>query len=693
MTTGQPIRFPSDRNKYNNECMEALQMQINLNQTNLEVNRLYKETGQLPASTQMQDTRSNEEKLMDIHSLKQSIISDLRPIAEPMFASAVIEGVLNSPLNVNNSLFRYLAQNAQIFAQTLSKKYKFGIAGDANDVEIMVQFLEDAYNKTKNSFQSIKSYINSNTNKGNKTRSNILSENDTDNIKTELTNFIKNIQLQYSELMNRNIQLHGNAQQIAIRINQIVEFCADIVSFLPSSEQMAEVLKDLQESTAGRGAFGDEQILYAVFKLLRLLPRPSSVATLTDSLNKALRKNNYDLFQQASEKLIQLFAEFVTPANRAIMQQFLNDFLIRADDNLRRLRHINEVNTISEINANHANQRNIQKAQKVYVINPANDPVNIIGQMNLGRDNSDNGDNQSYHDPFAQSEIGSVQGSYQDPFARSEYGSENGSESASLIMPSSEDLYGQYAYLREEPGALYGENPLHSRRNAPSIPQQPRKWDVYNLQKAGYSNNGQRVITDSQWFNLQSTYPEEYAYDNDIGKQLFEQSIRSSGRGLKPKRVKKGRGLYSPFGDSEINHKNLENNILTLRRKSKTNYMDLPSKHISKHMKNILHNIVGGKIANFEDINNLNDEERNYLNKVISKTNLQARLSVPAPSKDQAYKDNHQWEVIRGEIMAGNDSHELVKKFKILTMKLTRQGLLPKNEVMELFEDLVNLGY
>jgi hypothetical protein len=43
--------------------------------------------------------------------------------------------------------------------------------------------------------------------------------------------------------------------------------------------------------------------------------------------------------------------------------------------------------------------------------------------------------------------------------------------------------------------------------------------------------------------------------------------------------------------------------------------------------------------------------------------------------------------------MAGNDSHELVKKFKILTMKLTRQGLLPKNEVMELFEDLVNLGY
>jgi hypothetical protein len=190
MTTGQPIRYPSDRNKYNNEFNEALQLQINLNQTNLEANRLYKETGQLPASTQMMDTRSNEEKLMDIHSLKQSIISDLRPIAEPMFASSVIQGVIDSPLNINNSLFRYLAQNASVFAQTLSKKYKFGIAGDANDVAIMVQFLEDAYNKTKNTFQSIKGYINSNTNEGNKTRSNILSANDTDNLIIELKDIL-----------------------------------------------------------------------------------------------------------------------------------------------------------------------------------------------------------------------------------------------------------------------------------------------------------------------------------------------------------------------------------------------------------------------------------------------------------------------------------------------------------------------
>jgi hypothetical protein len=180
------------------------------------------------------------------------------------------------------------------------------------------------------------------------------------------------------------------------------------------------------------------------------------------------------------------------------------------------------------------------------------------------------------------------------------------------------------------------------------------------------------------------------AYDPQNG-------IRPFGiHGLGLKKTKKGRGIstkYSPFGEHEINHKNLEKGIFTMRRKTKSNIMGLPSKHVSKHFQNIIHNIMGGKIADFNDIHNLSDDEKNYLHKIISKSNLQDRLSVPAPSKDQQEKDFHNFEVMKGEILAGNDSKELVKNFKVLTMKLTRQHLLPKNEVMELFEDLVSLGY
>ena len=750
MTTGQPIKVPSDRNKYNNEFAESLQLQIDINQRNLEANRLYKETGQLPASTQMRDTRSNEEKLADVEYLKHQIISDLAPIAEPMFANSVIQGVLNSPLNINNSLFKYLAQNAQTFAQTLSKKYKFGIAGDANDVAIMVQFLEDAYNKTKNTFQSIKGYINSNTNEGNRSRSSVLSANDTDNLKMEIKDLQKRIAEYFQVLDNIDQTLPPNRRMVPIvgqDLEDLLRNLGIIDRMIPTTDQFNQIILDLSESIHTNTPLQDNGLIDLVIDVLKRLPKLSSVQTLADRLERAIRERDNRNIINIIGSINQLFSNILgDPGTLQALNQFHMIYVDRAQQQLNNQQRVSDINTVDAIRANHMRERDMQKAQKVYIINPANDPGNVQVRPNTfdpslgGGDDGgseygeeselgsqgyapSNASNQSYYDPFAGSASGSSRGSYaQYPRSNEVISNLSGNSQGAFpglseVYPVSnpyEQLSSQYAYLEEEPleaairlgppseismsslilpsateeqRVSLGENPLHAKRKAPSAPIPPSNFDVYTQHKNVYSKNGRKKISDADWITLRSTYPEEYAYDNAPEKFEFENKIRS-GKG-----IKKGRGLYTPFGDSEINHKNLENNILTIRRKSKTNYMDLPSKHISKHMKNIIHNIVGGKIANFEDIHNLNDEERNYLNKVISKSNLQDRLSVPAPSKDQADKDNHQWEVMRGEIMAGNDSHELVKKFKLLTMKLTRQGLLPKNEVMELFEDLVNLGY
>jgi hypothetical protein len=169
-------------------------------------------------------------------------------------------------------------------------------------------------------------------------------------------------------------------------------------------------------------------------------------------------------------------------------------------------------------------------------------------------------------------------------------------------------------------------------------------------------------------------------------------SFGINGLGLKRKSIR-GSGIYKPLGDIEVNDRKLEKGILTVRRKSKSNFMDLPSRHVSKNMTNIINKITGGGVPSFEDMQGLSADEKHYLNVLVSKANLQDRLSVPAPSKDQMEKDFHQFEVMKGEILSGNDSQELVKKFKLLMMKLARQKLLPRNEVNELMEDLVSLGY
>ena len=949
MTTGQPIKVPSDRNKYDNEFMESLQLQIDLNQRNLEANRLYKETGQLPASTQMRDNRSNEEKLADVEYLKQQIISDLKPIAEPMFASAVIQGVINSPLNIDNSLFRYLAQNAQTFAQTLSKKYKFGIAGDANDVAIMVQFLEDAYNKTQNSFQSIKGYINSNTNLDNSRRSNTLSVNDTDNIISELKDILKKIE--YSQVLfiqdreridrilanlqgrlpnpdvMREIQNYNNELEQLDDYSQNIEIVkrilSEIITFLPTSQQMSEVMQEIQANTSGLISANidlvrqggqqlydlepiDEELYNRTFTLLKELPRLQSLQTLADRLDKAIGKNDKRLIALTIDGMLELFSRFYSTEYQETLIDFRDSFLRRANDNIQRQDRENSINYVNQLRINNDAERAERKAQRVYVVNPANDPVNVIGQMNLGggggggdsdissltgstdysgfntynsgsspdsgflnmfeRGSSDSGFSaprsgigSSQPGSIYSQPLSSQQGSNysQPPFYASPPGSAISSSQPGSVfgdvdlddIPSAINHYNfiadQHAqkYYNDPNGyaqamgrlngvypelnglnvlrdpdnhplnrARYPINPIANEPGSPAsiIASSPRSSssssaesiktfkdvplshpnlgstnpvanvpidvpidvptvkakqgpgryadmprDISDAITTHYEDLKKEVIQARANKNEQKAVDLENAFYDEIGRTIqavnealdsqreslltkqergqvgryltdlengydafsnnehkiniitammpdllrlkktsgYNQLLghRKIGKGLK--RVKKGRGLYSPFGDSEINHKNLENNILTIRRKTKSNYMDLPSKHISKHMKNIIHNIVGGKIADYEDIHNLNDEERNYLNKVISKSNLQDRLSVPAPSKDQAEKDNHQWEVMRGEIMAGNDSHELVKKFKLLTMKLTRQGLLPKNEVMDLFEDLVSLGY
>jgi hypothetical protein len=128
----------------------------------------------------------------------------------------------------------------------------------------------------------------------------------------------------------------------------------------------------------------------------------------------------------------------------------------------------------------------------------------------------------------------------------------------------------------------------------------------------------------------------------------------------------------------------------------------MPSKRVSSNLQGILKTISGGGIPNYNDLGKLDEEEKNYLNKLISRSNLTDRISVPAPSKDQQEKDIHNFEVMRGQIMSGNDSQELVKKFKLLIRKLSKQGLLPKADVEgllpkadveELLDILVDLNY
>jgi hypothetical protein len=119
----------------------------------------------------------------------------------------------------------------------------------------------------------------------------------------------------------------------------------------------------------------------------------------------------------------------------------------------------------------------------------------------------------------------------------------------------------------------------------------------------------------------------------------------------------------------------------------------MPSRRVSSELQNILKTITGGGIPKYDELGKLSDDEKDYLHKLLERSDLTSRVSVPTPSKDQYEKDIHNFEVMRGQILSGNDSQELVKKFKLLIRKLSKQDLLPRADVDDLNDMLSDLGY
>ena len=198
---------------------------------------------------------------------------------------------------------------------------------------------------------------------------------------------------------------------------------------------------------------------------------------------------------------------------------------------------------------------------------------------------------------------------------------------------------------------------------------------------------------------------------NEKRKKLNELNS-SSGSGLKRRRGRpKGSGIsfkdnidhakgiqpvkkYHPFGKYFVNSHKLNNgNVLSIKSKSGTNVREYPSRTVSPHLGHVIKTIIGGGVPSWNDMEKLTEDEKDYLYKVSKRAEFSDKITIPTPSKDQQEKDIHEFEVCKGEIMAGNDSKELIKKFKLLIIKLSKNGTIPKREASEVMTELLELGY
>jgi hypothetical protein len=146
--------------------------------------------------------------------------------------------------------------------------------------------------------------------------------------------------------------------------------------------------------------------------------------------------------------------------------------------------------------------------------------------------------------------------------------------------------------------------------------------------------------------------------------------------------------LYAPFGRYYIQKMKLDDNILQFKSHSGLQPNELPTERVSKQLANVIHTFLR-ETPNYEEINQLNDHDKLKLATICKKCHI---MSPAVPKlKTLTDQEDDRFEVLRGQLIAGNDNKQLAKEFKVLMLKMVSEGRIPKRQANEIMHELLIL--
>jgi hypothetical protein len=810
--SGQPYKYHTDAQRFRDEYMEALNLRANIDDMNHQAVKTFVATGQLPAVSQMKDTRTTTEILADTEKLKINLISDLSPIADAQFAQLIIQTIVKSPLNYDNGLLVFLSQRVDDIVKNLQQIYKYKIKGDANDAEQFVAFINKMFMDKNALAKSTKGFINRSGSIGSfgGYSSDLPSIHKAFlTIASELSIILKDIVGAAGNNVQRTLfplmkQVHQLIRSISTKISlyrSIIPISNDDI------QQLEQTITSIPPDDIDRYAIFDDYKNYLSF-LNERLPKMDIMLNLIHKL-----KSHASSFDTNFQNLYTMIPGEGEQLNRSI-QVGLNSILDKV--NILCLSLDNTMETIPELEYVGQLISNIQYHAQL-------DPNRRNPFDRQQPDGSEAPFSESFGDTLVSSDSSSGPPSegYRGLPRRGSEGNSSSSSSSGSSGSSRGRPLSEGSSRGSQPGQVPGSqqqliqleddsSTVHSDESQPVVPVISREamdvklridalLDDFTSQRMPDARRriiineirkmceAYRIITGHEYDKdvvprldvpqitysrsgpPQPTTPERplqqvqpstqlvparrigYDYDKMINeyfqlKMLLQELKNVYDDGGETEQFKKlaaefnklqrrfydlynisfdndvqpprppqgsgfsrkirGRGLqvdhtigvkpaikFAPFGKYLLDMSKLKDDTIAMKTMSGTSVVGHPSKKVSTQFSKIVKDMIGGKVPSDEDLSGLSNLEREYLHKVSKKANIEDKFAVATPSKDQYEKDIHSFEVMRGEIVAGNDNQEMIKKFKLLIMKLSRSGSLPKNEVSEILSELAELGY
>lgn len=646
--SGQPLRYTDDAKKFRKAYMATLQLQQDINQKNYEANALYRRTGVVP--TQITDYRSTSEKLADVIKLRVMIRSQLRQIADSQNAENIAQSLTADQLV-------FASQSMDAIIKELKPQYKFGVPK-----EIFMKYLENYMTKTESQLLARVGLPSVETPARSAPASfvdGVSAYGDDENVYDDTTPTIFQAIKQFVEREKGNLPQEWLANSVIDAIDEIGYLDFD-KAFVTRLEQVSS-------------AEVRDEIIQLYMGVRRAIPQPEQVAFEFQKM----REINSD-----------------TIALQDLLAEFLQ--VITVDASIFRMKE--QAEGLLEDYFTPKNQETGSRKKLPEGFNKE-DPRILLQPI-----------------PPAL-------------FADKSKGERGGRKGVEMKKPDLEKLFNNYkragiirADTLEEPvGAVYSVKELYDILAA-NIDEMRDAYEAQqpNVKKARpYTPFGAGGVDEYDFPVVRDPKSPPSRRNADDGREGVlsgfggfgggdelrrlgaEEGIegvgvrkrRSRGRGI-AKGVDYAKGIeplpkYAPLGQYYINQQKLKDDIVTCCRADGRNANDWKSKRVSLPLANLIRKLVDKGKPSFDDINALSDEDKHILGEFVRK----AKLDLEVPHSTTSREDLNQFEIMKGEIMAGNDSTELIKKFKLLIVKLTHQGRLPKGQGKEILMELASLGY
>jgi hypothetical protein len=162
------------------------------------------------------------------------------------------------------------------------------------------------------------------------------------------------------------------------------------------------------------------------------------------------------------------------------------------------------------------------------------------------------------------------------------------------------------------------------------------------------------------------------------------------------KKKKKEKDQDPKFGRYMISINGLKKGVLKLLYPSKAPLQTFPHSLISSDLRKIICDVVYEKCFDESEYNRLEEDEQRLFDDLITfcKADNNGGLLLYKHKKysDKSRdKDVKRFNILRGELMAGNDNPEILKELKTLLFRMMDQNTITRSEYNKIMSKLVAL--